>query len=356
MPLHQGHHLPGRGEESSTMSSSGSKGERTSVSRPDDRPTTVSKRGIIRRREVPRRPVRSTTSTAIAAIASLLAGRPDSVDGTGVYSRVERPRSTFVAVPQQQQPGGAVQALRRGWRGAECCDGSSSSLASTSWSGRGRGTPCSWRWSPPSSSSLSSLSLLPNCNWFLPRREAPAGSLQLSPSRIRRHGGQHTHQRQQQQQRYRHRQTRASWWCSFAMESETASAADTATATQQLLAEGEQEEVGLPPPPRAVPRLQHTGSTTEDTSSSSSIVDGVGCQLGFVGSHGFVPIVTATTTKTPATAVEAKGPLSAIARRRLRQLECSWLEDPGKDVPFEFAEMRQVRLWRYDREAYSSCT
>lgn len=137
------------------------------------------------------------------------------------------------------------------------------------------------------------------------------------------------------------------------MESETASAADTATATQQLLAEGEQEEVGLLPPPRAVPRLQHTGSTTEDNSSSSSIVDGVEGQLSFVGSHGFDPIATTTA----AAAVEAEGPLSAIARRRLRQLECSWLEDPGKDVPFEFAEMRQVRSWRYDRErqAYSGC-
>ena len=366
------------------MSPSDRKGERLSVTRPDERPTTVrSKRRIIRRRQVPRRPVRSTNSTVIAAIASLLMGRPDSADGTGVYSRAEAPLPAFVAVPQQQQqPGAAVQPLRRSGKGAVCCAGSSSSssLASTFRSARGRGTPCGWRWSPPTSSSssssssspsslpLSSLSLSPNCDIFPPRHEAPSGSLLLRPSpfRIRR---QHQRQQQQQQQqrRYRHRHSRASWWCS-ATESEASSAADTATATQQLLVgeeyeggaggkeeeeeEEEEEKTGMlrPRPAAAVPLLvRHTSSSTEDnTNAVGGYVEG---QLGFVESHGFEPIAGARTAAAAAAAVETKGPSSAIARRRLRQLEWSWLEDQGKDVPFEFAEMRQVRRWKW-REAY----
>ncbi|CAN0196214.1 unnamed protein product, partial [Laminaria digitata] len=81
-------------------------------------------------------------------------------------------------------------------------------------------------------------------------------------------------------------------------------------------------------------------SSAEDT-INNSVVDGYDeGQLGFVESHGFEPIAGAAAA---AVVVEAEGPpSSAIARRRLRQLECSWLEDPGKDVPFEFAEMRQA--------------
>ncbi|CAN0196290.1 unnamed protein product, partial [Laminaria digitata] len=235
------------------MSSPSSKGKPLSAPRPDDRPTTTVSRGrrriIRRRREVPRRPIRSTTSTAIAAITALLTGLPDCGDGSGVYSRVGVPRCAFVVAPrQQQQLGGAVQPLRRSGKGAVCCCGCSSSLAAAiSRSARGRGTPCRWRRSPPPSSSssslalsLSSLSLLPNCDLFLPRHEAPASALLLQPpsppSRIGCHVRQHQqHQQQHRQQRYRHRQTRASWWC-LAMEgSETGSATETATATQQLL-------------------------------------------------------------------------------------------------------------------------
>ena len=84
------------------------------------------------------------------------------------------------------------------------------------------------------------------------------------------------------------------------MESETASAADKATATQQLLvveeyelgeqAEGE-EKVGTLSPPRTVPRLQ----------DNSSLVDAVEGQLGVVESHDLEPIATAIA------AVEAEG-------------------------------------------------
>ncbi len=35
--------------------------------------------------------------------------------------------------------------------------------------------------------------------------------------------------------------------------------------------------------------------------------------------------------------------LSAAARRRRRELELSWLEDPGRDMPFEFADLHEVR-------------
>lgn len=35
--------------------------------------------------------------------------------------------------------------------------------------------------------------------------------------------------------------------------------------------------------------------------------------------------------------------LTAATRRRRRGLESTWLEDPGEDVPFEFADLHQVR-------------
>lgn len=35
--------------------------------------------------------------------------------------------------------------------------------------------------------------------------------------------------------------------------------------------------------------------------------------------------------------------LAAAARRRRRELERNWLEDPGRDLPFEFADLHEVR-------------
>ena len=43
---------------------------------------------------------------------------------------------------------------------------------------------------------------------------------------------------------------------------------------------------------------------------------------------------------------QQEGGLSlTAARRRRRELELSWLEDPGRDVPFEFADLREVCVW-----------
>ena len=277
-----------------------------------------------------------------------------------------------------------------------CSARGSSSFASTSRAGRDRrGALCRERRSPPSSLSssslllsLSSLSLsLPHGDFFLPHHDAPATALLLLPtpppssssSRIRHPGGQQLQLQQEQRRQYRHqhqhqryrcRQTRASWWCS-PLESDVSPAAEIATATQQLLGteqeEEEKEEVGRLHAPRAVPRLLHNGTSSTKDVNVGCGVEGIEDQLGLVESHGYEPIAGAAATETAAAAAaatpaattttaaaaataaaveaaaaEAEGASSAIARRRRRQLESSWLEDPGKDVPFEFANMRQV--------------